>query len=178
MRGTQHLHFGIVTTATVAGCMVLSGMAHPLEAVPLVVLGGIGSLLPDIDNTDSKLGRKHPFVSSFIEAQFGHRTITHAVLPWLVALVVCLFLPAWTLGLPLGVLGHLFLDAFTIHGVPFGIKKKKKNKDKKKNIHLLPKAMRCRSGSFVSILYTFVSGAFSVVTIWIIFLAINAVKVM
>lgn len=75
MRGTQHLHFGIVTSTVLAGYLTLGGVASPLEAVPFVVLGGIGSLLPDIDTPESKFGRKHPYISTFINSKFGHRTI-------------------------------------------------------------------------------------------------------
>ena len=171
MRGTQHLHFGVVTGAAAASCMAFSGLVNPLSVVPFVVLSGLGSLVPDIDSPESKLGRRFPFLSTFIEKKFGHRTITHAVLPWLiVAVLSVVFLPFWSWGFVYGILSHLFLDALTIHGVPFVVKKKKGT-----NIHLLPKFLRCKSGGFVSVLYTFLAGMSSVLLFGMIsFLAIGA----
>lgn len=170
MRGTQHLHFGVVTGAAAASCIAFTGLVNPLSVVPFVVLSGIGSLLPDIDSPESKIGQRFPFLSNFIKKKFGHRTITHAVLPWLIISIICIvILPFWSWGLVYGILSHLFLDALTIHGVPFVVK------NKHSNIHLLPKFLRCKSGGFVSILYTFLAGMSSVLLFGMIsFLAIGA----
>jgi membrane-bound metal-dependent hydrolase YbcI (DUF457 family) len=82
----------------------------------------IGSLLPDIDTTQSGLGKFIKPVSRLIERRFGHRTITHSFLGAVIFQVIAsplLWLnPRAFWMLLLGVLSHLVLDTWNIIGVP------------------------------------------------------------
>jgi inner membrane protein len=83
----------------------------------------LGSLLPDIDTYNSKLGRKVPLLSVLIKVIFGHRGITHSLLfVALVGIVSSLLLAnfSWlfVLGLTLGTLSHITGDFLTKSGVP------------------------------------------------------------
>ncbi len=112
MRGTTHLLFGLVLAAVFTQ---VHSFANPLLAVVLILLG---SLLPDLDERHSTLGRKVPIVGFLIK----HRTFFHSLL-FLVAVTILLWavVPAWyVIAFAAAVLGHLFLDALTPQGVrPF-----------------------------------------------------------
>ena len=92
--------------------------------------GGIlGGLLPDIDHTQSSIGRRLKPVSMLLSALLGHRVVTHS----LVAVVAMSFI-AWcalrgldwlpehstsfVLGLSVGYLSHLLADWLTNSGIP------------------------------------------------------------
>lgn len=86
-----------------------------------VVLFILGSVLPDIDSSGSKVGRKFGLVSEVIEFFFGHRGFFHSIF---VGLGLGLILYGYGykslgIGLFLGYMLHLVLDAFTIHGIRF-----------------------------------------------------------
>ncbi|MCD6590125.1 metal-dependent hydrolase [Candidatus Woesearchaeota archaeon] len=79
----------------------------------------LGSLLPDIDERNSFLGKK-----SFIVARIlGHRQITHSVFILIFLLFSLLFvsggLRLLLLGFLVGYASHIFLDALTVTGIPF-----------------------------------------------------------
>lgn len=95
MQGKTHLVAGI-TTAT-----LLSG-GNPIA----IGLSGLGSLLPDIDHSGSKLGRRVPWIGKVLK----HRGITHS----LISLVLVTTANKW---LGLGYLTHLLLDMLTKQGV-------------------------------------------------------------
>lgn len=95
-----------------------------------VVGGAVGGLLPDIDHPTSKIGRKVPLISGFINTLFGHRGFTHTILAtilfsymlFLLAGVIPngfrgYYLPL-ALGLSVGYVSHLLLDMLTVSGIP------------------------------------------------------------
>lgn len=67
----------------------------------------LGSLLPDIDNSRSMLGRFIPFVQNI----FGHRTLTHS----LAFIAILYFINPF---LAMGGMMHLVLDMMTMGGCP------------------------------------------------------------
>lgn len=148
MRGNQHLEFGIISGSTIAIGLASVNILSIPETIPFVGLSILGSLFPDIDHPESSIGKSFPLISNFLFKTIGHRTYTHMVLFWLLVTCGFLLLPKWSLGFIVGVLGHLYLDALTIKGVPF---------ISHKTFHLLPKFMRCHSGSFISKLYTVIA---------------------
>lgn len=152
MRGKQHLEFGIVSGTAIAAGLAYTGFLPVIETVPFIGLSMIGSVYPDIDHPESSIGRKIPWLSNFLFKTFGHRTYTHMIFPWILISFGFYFLPKWSWGFMIGIFSHLYLDSLTIKGTPFFIKN-----EKFKNIHLLPKCLRCRSGSFVSKIYTFMA---------------------
>ena len=145
MRGKQHLEFGIISGTAVAVSLASVNVLSIPETIPFVGLSILGSLFPDIDHPESSIGKSFPLISNLLFKAIGHRTYTHMILFWLLVTCGFLLLPKWSLGFIVGVLGHLYLDALTIKGIPLF---------HHKTFHLLPKCMRCHSGSFVSKLYT------------------------
>lgn len=91
----------------------------------------IGSLIPDIDNRGSKMGKKFKITSLVINKTFGHRGITHTPLVALILSSILLLGSSYfkgyyqviyfyfSLGLIVGYISHLLLDATTVSGIPF-----------------------------------------------------------
>ena len=59
-----------------AGCSLILGTANPMT----LGLAVVGSQLPDLDTTDSTIGKTFFPISSWIEDRFPHRSITHSLL--------------------------------------------------------------------------------------------------
>jgi len=80
----------------------------------------IGSLIPDIDNVESFLGRKYRIISGPIEFIFGHRGLLHSIYPVLgLVILYFIFKTELILALSLGYFLHLVLDALTKEGITF-----------------------------------------------------------
>lgn len=79
----------------------------------------IGSVLPDIDESKSWIGRRVPIISSTIKTLFGHRSITHSgvILALMVAFMFH-FSHEFLLGLFLGITLHIIADFFSVAGIP------------------------------------------------------------
>lgn len=110
-----HLFFGIFLSLVFLYFFTYS---NPYLFVSLVCLG---SVLVDIDSSHSKLGRKFKPLSWIFEYIFGHRGFLHSLVAAFLLLLLSLYLFHISLlafALILGYLGHIFLDAFTINGVP------------------------------------------------------------
>lgn len=106
----------------------------------LLIIGSseIGSLLPDIDEPNSKAGRKVKPVSSLIKSAAGHRGVFHS--PFIVILLYAVLeavktallktqpslnhlyfisvYDAITTGFICGYISHLFLDMLNARGIP------------------------------------------------------------
>lgn len=93
------------------------------DSSPLVVGAAIlGSQLPDIDTTESAIGRLLFPLARFIEDRFPHRSLTHSFLFTLGIAITCIPIylygnPKIALALPLGHLLAIFSDTFTKQGV-------------------------------------------------------------
>lgn len=87
------------------------GFNHPAMLTIPVCVGAyfLGTLLPDIDNPNSILGR-------FVHIPVKHRTWIHAIYLYLILLALSLVHPAFLWAF-LGVFIHLFWDSFSICGV-------------------------------------------------------------
>lgn len=85
----------------------------------------VGSLLPDIDHKNSYIGKKAKTVSKTINKLAGHRKLFHAPLMYLLLYSISIgmindkLLVVGMKGLFWGILSHLFLDSFTIGGLPW-----------------------------------------------------------
>ncbi|MBH0061783.1 metal-dependent hydrolase [Pseudoalteromonas sp. NZS71] len=88
-----------------------------------LILGGaltlIGASLPDLDHPGSFIGQRFRFISKPISFVFGHRGLTHSIIP----LAVILFVygqsaPYWLLWLCFGYAMHLVGDYLTDSGIP------------------------------------------------------------
>lgn len=108
-----------------------------VEAIPFVgivtLTSVIGSLLPDIDEPNSFIGQKIRPISLIIKATAGHRGAFHTPFLMLVIDFLLLFLVSYLdlsaasmqtvywaiLGMSVGWLSHLFMDALTSNGICF-----------------------------------------------------------
>ncbi|MDJ0636767.1 MAG: metal-dependent hydrolase [Xenococcaceae cyanobacterium MO_188.B29] len=112
-----------ITHAAIAlsGTSLILGTASPLP----LGLAILGSQLPDLDTTESTIGKIFFPISSWIEDRFPHRSITHSLLATAgIAAVSLLINHFWLHGdiriaiaLPLGHLLSCFSDTFTKQGV-------------------------------------------------------------
>jgi len=80
----------------------------------------IGSLIPDIDNVESFLGRKYRIISGPVEFIFGHRGLLHSIYPVLgLVILYFIFKTKLVFALAIGYFLHLVLDAVTKEGITF-----------------------------------------------------------
>lgn len=80
----------------------------------------IGSLLPDIDEPNSYVGRRSFGMSTKVKEAFGHRGMTHSLVVWgaVAAIVLIESSSLFSLGFLLGYLFHILEDFLSIQGVP------------------------------------------------------------
>lgn len=122
---------GFLTTAWLLNHTNFSEQPLLALAVPLLIASAsFGSLLPDIDHPNSKMGRRVKPLSKFINKLVGHRGATHTLLAMMIVSLVLfllnLSLPlslqplglTAVLGVTVGYFNHLLLDALTPSGVP------------------------------------------------------------
>ncbi len=82
----------------------------------------IGGMLPDIDKSNSKIGRKTKPISVFVEMFTSHRGFFHSLFPLAIIYLVfnyLLKLNYMGYGLIIGYLGHLIIDAINYGGIKF-----------------------------------------------------------
>ena len=102
MRGITHIIVGIAATS-----LVLQS-ANPIY----LFAGGVATLLPDLDKSDSLFGQVLPWVSRWFERRFPHRSCTHSLVAS-GALAVVTY-PFASLGyLPWGVAHSINIGFFT-----------------------------------------------------------------
>lgn len=125
MRGRTHLIVGIAAGAA-------ASLALPIEdntmRLGVFAATAIGSLFPDIDNAQSKLGRKIKPISIIINKLFGHRGFIHSPCNLLLILITSIVFMAVfenfkqlpiLIGFSIGFITHIILDAITKGGIPF-----------------------------------------------------------
>ena len=112
------------------GCALWAGVrllfpGPPGSLPPELGLAALGSLLPDIDEPQSLMGRRLGFLAWPIKLVFGHRGFTHSlvalalVLAGLAAAAGAGLLPAaGAAAFWVGYAGHLAGDGLTTSGVP------------------------------------------------------------
>lgn len=134
MLAPTHSAFGIFLTLIL---LAFFGIKFSLHWTVLF-FAVIGSIIPDIDNPSSIIGHIFYPISTYLERKFGHRTITHSLLGWLIASILfipLLFIGIWLLGFvynlefviwdlaprwlsafSIGYASHLVLDMFNKRG--------------------------------------------------------------
>lgn len=135
MLGHTHILGGVTLSVTVS---TISGLYMPYvsdnvlsSAESFVVFGGFmfgtcfGSLLPDIEKKGSTISNRFKLISFISRILFGHRGFTHSLLAVLLLGVIAFpitlslpFLKPFFVGLIIGYLSHLLLDALNPTGVP------------------------------------------------------------
>lgn len=141
MNAKEHRFAGICAGAV---CTIYMTQSFPIEYVMLpseeivkytavfaVFTGTFGSLLPDIDQPNSTLGRKLGPISKLLNYGLGHRGLLHYPI-FLAALMLGLYLLypkippsfqyvyiAGSMGFGAGYLSHIFLDMLNSAGIKF-----------------------------------------------------------
>lgn len=173
MMGKQHLAFGAVTGVATALTLNQLSLIDEMGMYGFIGLSMLGSLLPDIDKSNSTLGSIVKPISIILEKTIGHRTYTHDIvfnaLLCLISIIYVnmkypVYLP-FVAGLWFGVVGHLLLDSCTINGLPVCYLFNKKLK-----VHLMPKNFRVYSSESGAV---FMTGLFIVLCIGINLLVLN-----
>ncbi|UOE77884.1 metal-dependent hydrolase [Parageobacillus thermoglucosidasius] len=114
MRYHSHIVTSLLLGATAAAQTPLSFTVSYTAGIV------VGSLIPDIDEPTSYVGRRSFGVSNKVKEAFGHRGMTHSLVMWgIIALVI-----SWessslfAVGFALGYLFHILEDFFSVQGVP------------------------------------------------------------
>ena len=135
---------------------------------PVLVGVILGSLLPDIDEPESYIGKRLLPFASIIKMIFGHRGASHYLIVPIMIFCTALFLEGTTslflVGLSFGYLLHLVGDMMTLGGIrgflyPFG--------SKTTVYAVLPKKIRFRTNSLAE---KFLSGFLGLVFFYQIYL--------
>jgi len=118
-----------------AGLSALCGFPFGLPYVMGITLG---SLLPDIDEPNSFIGRRSFGLAEVIHKKFGHRGMTHSLVAWSVLTIICtipsLFLEGFQpiiLGIAMGYLFHLVGDYFSVSSIPIFYPYQRKGRKRK-----------------------------------------------
>ncbi len=119
-----HLAFALLVSLLLVYSMNLESKLF------FVILVLISSFIPDIDNTNSKIGRKFKTSSFILNKIFSHRGFFHSLLFPLIIYFTLAFiieLKEMALAIFLGISSHLLLDMLTIDGIslfsPFSTKR-------------------------------------------------------
>lgn len=118
-----HIIFGVSLTLLSAKFGIID------YSIPNLVLGALGSLLPDIDHPKSVIGSRLLPISYPISKIFGHRGITHslfAIILMMIAIQHYAHSASWAAALAIGYLSHLLGDMMTPSGVPLFYPSRKK----------------------------------------------------
>ena len=144
-------HMALATTFALASIDIATKYFIDIDYQYLIIfyIGVLfGSVLPDIDEDGSYIGRKLSFISIIISSLLKHRTFTHyLILPIFILSSILLVDKLWQealiIGISFGVLAHDMGDMLTKGGIngfffPFFPNRK---------IALLPKSLRFYTGS-------------------------------
>ncbi|MFH1637258.1 MAG: metal-dependent hydrolase [Candidatus Woesearchaeota archaeon] len=99
--------------------LLVSGFLSPKYPAVFIIVMCLASVLPDIDYSKSKVGRKFGFISKALQFVFGHRGFMHTLYVPAIVFLACLLLDIHTIGFAFlfGYLVHIFTDALTVSGV-------------------------------------------------------------
>lgn len=120
MRAPNHIAGGIVFTGTFASFWNVN-IFSDWKYLAITV---IASLLPDIDHTQSILGKMFYPLAKYLDRKFGHRTITHSLLFLIISCFIVFLIDYHTklesilLIFFFALLSHLLFDMMTVQGIP------------------------------------------------------------
>lgn len=115
MTGKTHIMGGIAASAA----LQYFGGLYP-QSLLFFGASAVGAILPDICHSGSKIGRRMPALARAIRFLFGHRTVTHSLLFFVVVGAFLLNMPIpneISMGILVGIGSHLLLDAATARGI-------------------------------------------------------------
>jgi len=145
MLGKTHIINSLAITS--APLVFIDELSLTVNYIIFMIFVAIGSIIPDIDEPNSILGRKFIVSSTTINIFLGHRTITHNLLLFSITLVLLLIYlkEYWFLiALNIGILFHILQDSMTYQGIKNGIFPLQKFNY---NFVLLPRIFRFAVGS-------------------------------
>jgi inner membrane protein len=173
MVGKTHVVFGLtnLAVADIATRLIQPHLVQGIPAGPLLCICAAiaGSLAPDLDSQEGsqfqyELGETGQAISKLFRLLgVKHRGLTHYGITTLIVMVVSALLAWWAgyldvgLAFGLGYLSHVFADSMTVAGTPLLWPKKGR-------FHILPRALRFRTGGAVETLI------FTVITMALVFL--------
>jgi len=109
-----HLAFGLLV-----GLFSLRYLNVPHAGIFLGLVC-LSTLIADIDNSNSKVGKRVKTISATIEKTIGHRTFFHSLFPLMIITALFFFILKWNvagMAILLGYGSHIFIDAFTHMGI-------------------------------------------------------------
>lgn len=109
-----HVAFGILI-----GLLSLKYLNVPNPYIFLAIVC-LASVIPDVDSSQSKIGRKVKTLSWLIEKTIGHRNMFHSIFPLIIIAVTFFYFLDWNVAgtaLLIGYGSHLFIDMFTYMGI-------------------------------------------------------------
>lgn len=141
----SHIALGIIGGLSLGYFTPIGELNHYYTAMmPLI---GLGSVMPDIDEPKSFIGKKLPGISHLISFTFTHRGFTHFLIcPLLIAVIAGLFLNEarfYVYALTFGMFMHQVGDMLTKSGIPYYFF------PFKGRAVLLPRALRFYTGGIV-----------------------------
>lgn len=162
MLGKTH----IVNAIAIASIpLVFSNIKIDIEYSIFLLLIAIGSIVPDIDEPNSILGRKIKFLSYPINIFFGHRTITHNLILFSV-ISIFLYIQEYNyfFAFSIGILIHILQDSITYQGIKNGL-----FPIQRLNYHfvLLPRRFRFAVGSITEYIILLTSAIFIIVVMFV-----------
>ena len=121
MSGSNHVAGGVVFTGVFLSMYDVNIFSSP----SFIFFTAFFSLLPDADHTKSFIGKLIYPVAKFVNRKYGHRTITHSLMFYLIGYVIVSFIVKSTSANPvisqiyLWAFGsHLIFDMLTKQGIP------------------------------------------------------------
>ena len=119
-----------LTTTLAIGILPLylfkNELVYIFDYIAVYIIGlVIGSLLPDIEESNSVVGRKVPLLSEWLNKSIGHRTHTHNILIYILIFLFAYykslhsseFIFILLIGFSLGSILHILEDCLTNSGV-------------------------------------------------------------
>ncbi|RME55236.1 metal-dependent hydrolase [Candidatus Woesearchaeota archaeon] len=99
--------------------LILVQYLSPTQKWLFLTIFILSGLLPDIDTTKSKIGRRYKKTSFIANLLFGHRGLLHTIYPPLLLFITFDYFGLGVLGFAslLGYLSHLLLDMLTLQGL-------------------------------------------------------------
>jgi inner membrane protein len=121
MSGSNHVAGGIVFTGVFLSMYDINIFSSPT----FIFFTGFFSLLPDADHTKSFIGKLIYPVAKLISRKYGHRTVTHSLIFYIVGYIVVSFIVKATGASPIipkiylwAYASHLIFDMLTKQGIP------------------------------------------------------------
>ena len=125
MLARTHILFALLSALWylkfIAGISISVFSLHQLSSVVIfIVIVLVATLVPDLDETTSTLGRRFKPVSMVLKFFLGHRGVWHSVwIPLLFYVLLSQYTPIYAMAIVVGYCAHLIADSLTLEGINF-----------------------------------------------------------